>query len=394
MRLLKKITWVAGIILLCCTVSMFFIQAEAVMNSMEQKKAPLTAGRTWRIAYCESGEFSNYASTLHGLVLGLTKLGLLEGAEGLPYVKEQVDTRVMWNWLATRRLGSSLEFVGDAYYTFGHRDKAGQKKVKEQIIERLNQGDIDILIVMGTQGGKELSNNLHHVPTFIFSTSNAVQAGIINSITDSGFDHVWAHMDPTRYQRQLEVFHDLFAFKKLGMVYENSIEGQSFAAVTDVEKVAKERGFAIVPVFVKDRQNDKNRYHQEMLEAHQVLAKQGVDAVYSTLYFDREVTKLPQLFAPFYEGKIPVFAQQGGIEVRNGALLSVSRADFRGIGYFGAQAIAQSLQGVLPRHIPQVYENTPNIVLNLEVAEKVGYAPTFDILLAADEIYQAIENKK
>jgi len=372
----------------------FLIPAEATTNPKGKGLSQLKPGKTWRIAYCESGEFSNYASTLHGLVLGFAELGLLEGVENIPYVKEQVNTRVMWNWLAARRLGPSLEFVEDAYYTFGHMDKAGQLKVKEQIIQRLNQGDIDILIVMGTQGGKELSNNLHHVPTFIFSTSNAVQAGIIHSVTDSGFDHVWAHMDPSRYQRQLEVFHDLFAFKKLGMVYENSIEGQSFAAVADVERVAKERGFTIVPVFVKDRQHDKALYHQEMLEAHQRLVNQGVDAVYSTLYFDREVDKLPQLFAPFYEKKIPVFAQQGAVEVRNGALLSVSRADFRGIGYFGAQAIAQSLQGMLPRHMPQVYENTPNIVLNMEVAERIGYAPKFDILLAADEIYQAIERGK
>jgi hypothetical protein len=30
----------------------------------------------------------------------------------------------------------------------------------------------------------------------------------------------------------------------------------------------------------------------------------------------------------------------------------------------------------------------------MEVADKIGYKPTFDILLVADEIYTAIENNK
>jgi len=44
------------------------------------------------------------------------------------------------------------------------------------------------------------------------------------------------------------------------------------------------------------------------------------------------------------------------------------------------------LNGVSPRELPQVYGDTPSIVLNLEVADLIGYQIPFDILLAADEI--------
>jgi len=63
----------------------------------------------------------------------------------------------------------------------------------------------------------------------VFSTSNAVQVGIVNSNDYSGRDQVWAHMDPDRYRQQIEVFHDIFAFKKLGMVYEDSVSGRALA---------------------------------------------------------------------------------------------------------------------------------------------------------------------
>ena len=64
-------------------------------------------------------------------------------------------------------------------------------------------------------------------------------------------------MEPARYQRQIEIFHDLFAFKKLGMVYDDSPEGRVYAALEDVQKVAAEHGFTIASVFVKDKQNNR-----------------------------------------------------------------------------------------------------------------------------------------
>ena len=378
---------------LCAAVVCFLLcSAAQILLAQEQEKKPVF--KKARVAYCESGEFANYASTLHGLALGFSEAGLIGDVTGLPYREGQSDTRVIWQWLAESQAGKTLTFAANDYYSFAHKNKDEQQLLQDRIIERLNSGEIDLLIVMGTQAGQALANNRHHVPTFIFSTSNAVQAGIISSAEDSGYEHVWAHMDPTRYSRQLEVFHDLLQFKKLGLVYEPSLEGEAFAALPDVEKVAKERGFELVRAFVKDRQKDQAAHQREMSKAYRMLAEQGVDAVYSTLYFDRDVKQLAATFAPLYEHKIPVFAQQGAAEVRYGALLSVSRADFRGIGRFGVSAISQTLQGAAPRTLPQIYENTPNIVLNMETAEKIGYRPAFDILLAADEIYQSIEGAR
>ncbi|WP_346355611.1 ABC transporter substrate binding protein [Azotosporobacter soli] len=387
----KRTLWLFLGVTLCLFTAGALLRAQALPDQSGQSKLPLKAAR---VAYCESGEFANYASTLAGLAEGLQEAGLIGSTQGLPYQDGQSDSRSIWNWLAAQPSGAALAFVPDGYYSFAHRSKEEQTALQEEIIERLNRGDIDLLIVMGTQAGQALANNRHHVPTFIFSTSNAVQAGIISSATDSGYEHVWAHMDPARYQRQLEVFHDLIPFKKLGLVYEPSLDGRAFAAVADVESVAEKRGFTLVRAFVSDRQANKETFRREMLAAHQWLADQGVDAVYSTLYFDRDISRMAESFAPLYAKKIPVFAQQGAAEVRAGALLSVSRADFRGIGRFGAQAMREVLQGKTPRQLAQVYENTPNIVLNMEVAEKIAYAPSFDILLAADRIYSSIDTAK
>ncbi len=381
-RLLKKC------LLITILLVFYSVASSEAVNENEIAPAPrLKDGLKWRIGYCESKNFVNYPATFNALIQGLTQLGWLTGTDNLPYARGQEDTRAMWEYLSSHDCGPYIEFVGDAYYSFNNMNESLRGETAAGITDRLNKRqDLDLMIVMGTTAGQALANDARSVPLMVFSTSNAVHVGIVYSNDYSGLDQVWAHMDPDRYRQQIEVFHDIFAFKKLGMVYEDSVSGRALAAIEDVEAVAGERGFEIVRCFVKDNQSDKNAFYREMLEAHRKIAREA-DAMYISVYTDRQAGLLPDLLAPFYEKKIPVFAQQGAAEVKNGALLSVYRADFSGVGLFGADAITRVLSGANPGSLPQVFVNTPNIVLNLEVADMIGYTPPFDILLIADEIY-------
>jgi len=129
-----------------------------------------------------------------------------------------------------------------------------------------------------------------------------------------------------------------------------------------------------------------------MLEAHRKLSRE-VDAMYMTVYpGSRKFDMLPRLLEPFYQNSIPVFSQLKQ-EVQYGALISVADSDFIGIGQFGAEAVARVLNGESTGGLPQVYESTPYIVLNLEVAKKIGYRPPFEILLVADKIHREVESR-
>ena len=52
-----------------------------------------------------------------------------------------------------------------------------------------------------------------------------------------------ARVQPERYQRQLRLFHEIVGFRKLGLVYEDSPSGRSYAAVDAVRQIAMEKGF-------------------------------------------------------------------------------------------------------------------------------------------------------
>jgi ABC-type uncharacterized transport system substrate-binding protein len=346
-------------------------------------------GHKWRIGYAETDPYGNFAGTLDGLVIGLEKLGWLSGIKDsdFPYETGQDDSKAMWAWLASHDIGPYIEFVADAHYSFIDDEVAIEQQINDRLI---NKDDIDLMIVMGTLAGTKVATEKHHTPTLVFSSSNAVGSGIIKSVEDSGYDHIWAHMDPDRYVRQVEVFHDIFNFKTLGMVYENSELGKIYAAVDDVEGFAKERGFAIERKFVNEpkSQEEFDQYYREITAANTELASK-VDAMFITLG-PWDVKRLPELLQPFIDKKIPVFSQLGPEEVKYGALLSLARPNFDGVGLFGADTIAKVLNGTSPRELPQVYGDTPSIVLNLEVADLIGYQIPFDILLAADEIVPEI----
>lgn len=202
-----------------------------------------------RIGYLEGEEYINFAGNLHAIIIGLETLGWLENLEELPYTQGQENTAALWHWLATNDIGPYIEFVKDAHYSL-----LGADYSEDDVIDRLaEREDIDLMIGMGTVAGKTLAHGKHSVPSMVFSASNAVQSTIIQSVEDSGEDHIWAHMDAERYKKQVEVFYDIFEFKKLGMVYENTDVGRVYAAVDDVHQVAEQRKFEVKSFHIMNR---------------------------------------------------------------------------------------------------------------------------------------------
>ncbi|KUG02617.1 abc transporter substrate-binding protein [hydrocarbon metagenome] len=385
MKKILAILTILGIIIFLSAPDLSNGPAQA--NDISDNSATARAdGSKWRIAYCESEYFITYTQTLAAIVKGLEENGWINNLEGFNQVVDSGDSRTIWKWLASREVSPYIEFVDDAYYNLREPDID-----REGIIERLNSPkDIDIMLVMGGAAGNFLSNSEHDTNIFVFAASNAVRSGIIDSVEDSGKDHVWAHMDEQRFERQTKAFYDIMKFNKLGMVYEDSDNARIYSAVNEVESLAKEMGFEIVRCHVNEplRPEEYPGYYQEVQAAYDELAEQ-VDAVYVTIA-SLESDRLPELFQPFYEHKIPIFSQLGNIEVQNGALLTVSVMDEVNIGRFGADNIVKCLLGADPRELEQSFQSAPKITLNAEVAKKLDFKLPFELVIVVDEAYQTI----
>jgi ABC-type uncharacterized transport system substrate-binding protein len=342
-------------------------------------------GGKWRIGYCESESFITYTRTLVGIVKGLEEIGWINRLEGLDQVAASGNSKIIWHWLASREVSPYIQFVDDACYNL--REPGTDQAA---ILQRLDQKqDLDVMLVMGAAAGVLLSK-ADHTDIFVFAASNAVRSGIIRSAEDSGKDNVWAHMDPQRFTRQIKAFYDIKPFKRLGMVYEDSANARVYSAVNEVEALVRAKGFTIVRYHVREPRSpgEYPEYYRQVAVAYRALAPQ-VDAVYITVA-SLESSKLPELFRPFYEYKVPIFSQLGNIEVENGALLTVSVMDEVNIGRFGADTITKCLQGAKPRDLEQVYQSTPRISLNARVAKMMDFKLPFELAIVVDEVYQTI----
>ncbi|MDH3689605.1 MAG: ABC transporter substrate-binding protein [Gammaproteobacteria bacterium] len=382
MRILNR---VIGIVV----AGMFLAVAAAVAGDKgEFRVEPQTNhGEKWRIGYYEGGEYIDYQKTFIETIHGLMKLGWIEMKEIPEQQGEQ--TAELWNWLSGNAESEYIEFVKDAHYT-ANWDDDQSKKISDEIVNRLNENkDIDLLIAMGTKAGQDLANDKHDTPTMVLSASDPLSSGIIESVEDSGFDHVHATVDPGRYERQIRVFHEIIGFKKLGVAYEDSVNGRSYAAIDLIEEMAQERGFEIVRCYTKTDIPDTGEAEQSVVDCFHELA-QKVDAIYVTVQQGVTMKSIPELVKAANEYQIPTFSQSGSEEVKLGFLVSLSQAGFKYVGEFHAETFAKVFNGARPNDLNQLFEEPPKIAINLKTAEAIGFDPPIVILGAADEIFSHI----
>ncbi|ALM87263.1 hypothetical protein ASB57_25375 [Bordetella sp. N] len=341
-------------------------------------------GRKWRIGYFESGDYSEYPRTLKVTVAGLQQLGWVT----VPEMPEGLSGHQMWQFLADHAKSDTLEFVADAWWQPGNFDASKRPAVRQAITERLrDKKDIDLIIAMGTLAGQDMAALGAPVPTIVGSTSDAVGARIVKSVQDSGLDNLHARVQPERYQRQVRLFHDIVPFKTLGIVYENSPEGRTYAAVDAVEQVAKEQHFKVVSCDARANGIELKVATDNVLACYRQVASQA-DAVYVTVHRGITPDSVADVARIVRDAKIPSFSMLGSDEVKKGVLMSLAQADYSYVGLFYAETMARIFNGAQPRQLNQIWIDPAKIALNLQTARTIGFDPPVDILLAADEVYE------
>lgn len=345
---------------------------------------PRPDGKKWRLGYVESGDYAEYPRTLRSIVQGLQQLGWLTA----PDIPADLNGRQMWAFLAEHAQSDTLEFAADAWWQPGNFDAAQRPAVREAVTRRLRErGDLDLIIAMGTWAGQDMAALRAPVPVIVASTSDAVGARIVASAEDSGLDNLHARVQPERYQRQVRLFHEIVPFKTLGLVYDDSPEGRTYAAVPAVAQVAEENGFEIRSCNAVSTNVNAEQAAQNALDCYRQLAGQ-VDAVYVTVHSGVTPVSVTEIAAVLRDAKTPSFAMLGSAQVQAGLLMSLAQADYSYVGLFHAETIARVFNGAKPRQISQIWVDPAKIALNLDTARRIGFDPPVDILLAADEVYE------
>jgi ABC-type uncharacterized transport system substrate-binding protein len=382
--MMQQIKGIFICLMLCCTV------LTASANAQDFSSRPQAQPeKRWRIAYYQGGEYKDYYEYLYAMSKGLSQLGWIEPLS-LPDFPEK-DSKKLWQWLSFNVKSPYLEFVADGFYS-ADWDNMARQKVRNRLLARLNYSkDIDMIFAMGTWAGQDLANNLHSVPTVVISSSDPLRSSIIQSLEDSGYDHLFTSYDPELLPQQIQVFHKLIGFKKLGIPYENTLNGRSYAGMKLFEQASAELGFEIVPCYTLSDIADQQLAEQSVIECFDKLAPK-VDAIYISDQGGVNARTTPKLVEIANKYAVSTFAQDGELDVRYGFLLSlIRRSGFGPEGIFLAENVGRIINGAKPRNLKQLFEGSFRMVMNMKTAENIGLYINADLLATADKLFWQIE---
>ena len=353
-------------------------------------RPPVSGFEKKRIAYYEGGDYRDYKKVLKATVYSLMELGWIDKAE-IPDGPD-LNAQDLWFWLSQQDFSQYLAFPEDAFYSAGW-DEISRERERSALLTRLNeQKDIDLVFAMGTWAGLDLANDSHTVPTIVMTASNPISAGIIADPADSGFDHLLVQVDPEQYARQIKLYHELIGFKKLGVAFENSSVGRSYAAIDTILKAADELGFEVVSCYTKSDIPDRQMATRSLIECYEYLSDK-VDSFYVPEQGGIGYASIKRIVSIANESKVSSFSQYGYDDVKYGYLLSLSRPlGHLREGRFLAERTGEILNGAKPRELSQVFQDKPDIYLNMETAEIIGFHLNAYLLAAADKLYWRIED--
>lgn len=346
--------------------------------------------KIWRVIYVEGGPFSDYQRIFQGLALGLEERGLIENGH-VPLPKDSEEARGMWEWLHQHAGGKRLVFLADGFYS-ANWDSQQREKVRQEVLRRIREKkDVDMVLAFGTWAGQDLAAQDLPVPVIVSSVTNAVDAGIIPSVEDSGRDNLVAPIEPDRFKRQVLLFHDIFAFQKLGIAYEDTPAGRGSIALNEIEDAARELGITLLRCTDTFDIQDTDLASERLLACHKKLVDQGAEAVYLTYNVGLQAGAMRRVLQPLADAHVPTFSQLGAPDVIHGALLSVAQSNTAEEGRFSAGLMEAILKGARPRDLSPVFESPVSMALNLFMATLIGWNPPLEVLAAVDEFYQEMK---
>ncbi|MCF8074792.1 MAG: ABC transporter substrate-binding protein [Desulfotignum sp.] len=365
-----------------CITTLFFLFMIAVPSLSANNTPCLNKGKKWRIGYYEGGPYSDYTDTMRTLVTGLIEQGWITDKHPPDFHEEMPKPYLDW---LIQSDNPYLSFSPENGYS-ANWDEELRKQMRREILQKLKQRELDLVIAMGTWAGQDLANHDHSVPVMVLSTSDPVRAGIIQSAEDSGFDHVTARVDPKRYLRQIRMFHRITRFHRLGIAFENTPDGRVYSAVSEARQVAGERQFDLVFCEVSDSIPDTRESDRSCLKCYQELSEKA-DAVYVTALtcVDRRAADIADIFK---KARIPSFSLIGSKLVKKGILLSISNdSGYAELGRYNARKFSDILNGTLPRALNQIFEDPLDIAVNMETARAIHFNMPDSILQISTEIY-------
>ena len=378
--------------LVCSLLTLLILSAVLTSTLTASGNTTKNTDKILNIGYCEGESYYEFDYALYNLIYGLEEYGLIKDLpEGMPI---EANSRAIWEWICSQNQeGWDVRFIEDAYFSltdseYGQMEEA---EIVEYIDQKVTKSGVGLMISMGTTAGLTTKALPSEIAMMCFAAADPVKSGIVANAQQSATPNVWAQIDSDGFKRTIKVMNDIFQPKKIGTVYANSEDAYIYSGVDVLDEFGEENNIEIIREFVEDPETNEeyDSYLDNLMKAYAKLAKEIDLFVLTTSLVDGDDFK--DILKPFYDAMVPVYSINSTDDVKFGALLAAESSDYKNVGRFGADMIKRYINGEKLETLPQIYQTAPFLVVNYDVARKIGYKPPFNLLLSANKIY--IENE-
>jgi outer membrane protein TolC/ABC-type uncharacterized transport system substrate-binding protein len=255
--------------------------------------------------------------------------------------------------------------------------------VRSAIDTLLSDPGVDILITLGIIGSTEVSKrrNLNKPVIAPWVIDRELLGLPINEKGASGVRNLYFLARPITLSRDIQVFREIVPFNRMALLYMPIVTQLIPDVENVVQRIARERGIALVTVPVKTS-----------IENTLAAIPEDAQAVFVAPLLQYTQDELDHLFDGLIVRKLPSFSMLGRNEVERGVLAGLTPAqnlnrEARRVALTTLSILLGEDAGSLPVEFPVQEELT----INMATARAIGFSPKWDVLTEADLIQEEPE---
>lgn len=254
----------------------------------------------------------------------------------------------------------------------------GDINASASIASKFQSENVTVAVGVATPTSQSLVNTLKGIPIVFTAVTDPVKAGLVTSLK-KGDKNVTGVSDMTPVRQQIELLLRVKKVKRLGHIYTSSEENAVVLAGI-VKQVCKDLHIEFVETTVSKS--------SEVKQAVQAIIRR-VDALYISTD-NTVVSAMSAVSDVAMKAKVPIMSADPS-SAENYPVLAAWGFDYYKMGRTTGKLVVEILKGKKPEQIPTQFmtkTSDVDLLINLDVAKKLGLTFPKDIVKSANKIVQ------
>jgi putative ABC transport system substrate-binding protein len=263
-------------------------------------------------------------------------------------------------------------------------------ELEAKIKQLSSRRDIDLVFAIGTHSTKRMVKAEKNKPIIFTIVGDPQNAGIVKNWKSSGANYTGVET-PEYYSKVIRLMHHFVAFKSLGMIYLKGSPSHE-AGIRQIAKLSTELGFDFINRGFPLRNENRVPFPRDHIRRnmHSALDEVCPNVEAFFVQTSNTFTKEFDLFLSAFL-KYRIVSAGDPTNIKKGLVMGIGK-DAERFGRQCAQYAVKILEGTPPASLPMDVGVKLTVDVNLKAAGMIGYAPPFELISGADNLYQEVDS--